>query len=75
MMTDTEISRFDGRAVKDKELIPWEGPTGEDLDRCTLDDHGGGGTQNGWDAEDMFRLNAEKYDVKTSFREDLDGYT
>lgn len=32
-------------------------------------------TQNGWQAQDMFKKNEEKYGVKTTYTDDLKGYT
>ena len=30
---------------------------------------------NGWDANEMFRLNEKKYGVQTSYKENMEGYT
>ncbi len=30
---------------------------------------------NGWEAEDMFKANEEKYGVQTTFKDNLEGYT
>ncbi|UYV61387.1 ATXN2 [Cordylochernes scorpioides] len=36
---------------------------------------GGGGQQNGWDVNEMFRTNAEKYGVTSTYDDNLIGYT
>ncbi|GFY43340.1 ataxin-2 homolog [Trichonephila inaurata madagascariensis] len=70
--TDTAISRFNGQ-VLEKELEPWEGAS-SDTESTVLggDDDDGA---NGWDANDMFRTNAEKYGVKSSYDNTLQEYT
>ncbi|RWS23864.1 ataxin-2-like protein isoform X2, partial [Leptotrombidium deliense] len=71
--TDTEISRFDAQTVgKSKDLVPWEGPPEKD-GLCLEDDVKN--AQNGWDANDMFRLNEEKYQVSSTYDSSLQGYT
>ncbi|XP_064460351.1 ataxin-2-like protein isoform X4 [Ornithodoros turicata] len=73
--TDTAISKFNGQAVE-KPLEPWlDG--GMDGDGLPVLDDGAEGdeTQNGWDANEMFKTNAEKYGVTTSYNSDLSGYT
>lgn len=73
MLTDTEISRTDTRAVsRDRELVPWEAPP----DICDglepLEDHG---NQNGWDPDDMFKTNEEKFKVRSTYEPSLKEYT
>lgn len=70
--TDTAISKFNGQVVE-KELEPWDGGS---ISADSLPDLGGGDEEaNGWDANDMFRTNEEKYGVKSSFDSNLPGYT
>ncbi|XP_042910892.1 ataxin-2-like protein isoform X2 [Parasteatoda tepidariorum] len=70
--TDTAISKFNGQ-VLEKELEPWDGETstGDGL----LDLGTGEEEANGWDPQDMFKTNEEKYGVKSSFDKTLSGYT
>src|SRR5437867_3842567 len=85
MLTDTEISRFDAKQLnRDKELVPWDGGAGDSGDELgDLEDHNGigsvgggcGGAQNGWAAEDMFRTNETKFQVKSDFNPSLSQYT
>ncbi|XP_055953303.1 ataxin-2-like protein isoform X1 [Argiope bruennichi] len=70
--TDTAISRFNGQ-VLEKELEPWEGLTSDTEDTALGGDEDDG--SNGWDANDMFRTNAEKYGVKSSYDNSLQEYT
>lgn len=71
--TDTAISKFNGQ-ITEKQLEPWEGPF-DDVDSCSsliVDDDDG---SNGWDANEMFKMNAEKYGVKSSYDNTLQEYT
>ncbi|GIY02598.1 ataxin-2 homolog [Caerostris extrusa] len=70
--TDTGISRFNGQ-VLEKELEPWDGAS-SDLEDTALGEEDVDGA-NGWDANDMFRLNAEKYGVTSSYDNSLQEYT
>lgn len=72
--TDTAISKFNGQPLE-KPLEPWlDG--GLDGDGVTLDDVvPDGDDTNGWDANEMFKTNAEKYGVTTSYDSALSGYT
>lgn len=74
--TDTEISRFDSQALnKSKDLVPWEEPV-EEYDAGGLEESNPGiTTQNGWDANDMFKVNEEKFKVHTTYDSSLEGYT
>jgi PAB1-binding protein PBP1 len=75
MMTDTEISRFDGRqTIRDKELVPWEAECGDSLEE--LEDHNNGtNAQNGWDPDDMFKTNEERFKVRSTYEPTLKDYT
>ncbi|GFU23901.1 ataxin-2 homolog [Nephila pilipes] len=70
--TDTAISRFNGQ-VLEKELEPWEGASSDTENTLLGGDEDDGA--NGWDANDMFRTNAEKYGVKSSYDNTLQEYT
>ncbi|KAK7499053.1 hypothetical protein BaRGS_00009600 [Batillaria attramentaria] len=68
--TDGAISRNGQSAERDmKELEPWIAESTDD-DNLALES----GT-NGWDAHDMFRRNAEQFDVKSTYDENLSQYT
>ena len=75
--TDTEISGFDEAVLRQpKDLVPWEGG-GDEID---LSLEGGADRRNktqsnGWDAEDMFRMNEEKYNIASTYSDNLEGYT
>ncbi|GBN20349.1 Ataxin-2, partial [Araneus ventricosus] len=70
--TDAAISKFNGQVVE-RELEPWDGGA---LAVDGLVDLGTGEEEaNGWNANDMFRTNEEKYGVKSSFDSNLPGYT
>ncbi|XP_076336905.1 uncharacterized protein LOC143239587 isoform X1 [Tachypleus tridentatus] len=71
--TDSSISKFNGQ-VFEKELEPWEGPL-EGFDGPVSLDSDKGDTKNGWDANEMFRTNAEKYGVTSTYDCTLQGYT
>lgn len=79
--TDTEISRFDSSSLnKNKDLVPWECPQDENLQELgglSLDEQIGSekSNQNGWDADDMFKLNKDKYNVKSTYDSNLSQYT
>ncbi|KAL3185926.1 hypothetical protein MRX96_028797 [Rhipicephalus microplus] len=72
--TDTAISKFNGQ-LGERPLEPWmdggiaDGIGG--LDDPPLD----GEDTNGWDANEMFKTNAEKYGVTTSYDSALSSYT
>uniref|UniRef100_A0A6B0VHH0 Putative translation initiation factor if-2 n=2 Tax=Ixodes ricinus TaxID=34613 RepID=A0A6B0VHH0_IXORI len=72
--TDTAISKFNGQPLE-KPLEPWlDG--GLEGDALVLDDVAPDGDDtNGWDANEMFKTNAEKYGVTTSYDSALSGYT
>ncbi|GIY44699.1 ataxin-2 [Caerostris darwini] len=67
--TDSGISKFNGQ-VSERELEPWDGGSNavDGLELATEN-------ANGWNANDMFRTNEEKYGVKSSFDSNLPGYT
>ncbi|OTF75173.1 ataxin-2-like protein, partial [Euroglyphus maynei] len=90
VMTDSEIAKHDGNAKQHRELVPWDGGDdsidGHDslgLD-SSLDDHSGlslggiggsGNVSNGWKTEDMFKLNESKYNIETTYQDDMSEYT
>ncbi|GFY57361.1 ataxin-2 [Trichonephila inaurata madagascariensis] len=69
--TDTAISKFNGQVVE-RELEPWDGGSlsVDGLELVTSEEEA-----NGWNPNDMFRTNEEKYGVKSSFDSNLPGYT
>ncbi|XP_035224737.1 ataxin-2-like protein [Stegodyphus dumicola] len=71
--TDTAISKYNGQIIE-RELEPWEGASSDSETTVALipEDEDGA---NGWDANDMFRTNAEKYGVKSSYDNSLQEYT
>lgn len=72
--TDTAISKFNGQ-LGERPLEPWMDGSAADgmggLDEPPLD----GEDTNGWDANEMFKTNAEKYGVTTSYDSALSSYT
>lgn len=70
--TDVAISKFNGQIIE-KELEPWHGPNNNVDKLSSLE--GGNEDNNGWDVDDMFRTNAEKYGVVSSYDNSLQGYT
>jgi len=57
-----------------KPLVEWqpeEGTEGEVLEDITLGSRG----ENGWRAEDMFKQNRELYNVGSTYKSNLEGYT
>ncbi|XP_050729991.1 ataxin-2 homolog isoform X4 [Eriocheir sinensis] len=76
---DQVISRYNGQGGE-KPLEPWQGdPSTDDCiglgDENSLGNIPGLPSQNGWDVDDMFRKNEEKYGVTTSYTPDMEGYT
>ncbi|KAG8199837.1 hypothetical protein JTE90_000922 [Oedothorax gibbosus] len=71
--TDTAISKFNG-LIMEKELEPWDGAS-SDSENITLAVEEDSSGANGWDANDMFRTNAEKYGVKSSYDTSMQEYT
>ncbi|XP_014246411.1 ataxin-2 homolog isoform X2 [Cimex lectularius] len=67
--TDLDISKFDGKMVAEKELVPWDDSSSGKTD-VILD-----GTQKGWNANEMFRWNEKMYGVKSDFDPELSLYT
>lgn len=54
---------------EEKELEPWDGANG-DTELIELD-----GNANGWDPNEMFHKNEEKYGVKSTYDQNMSGYT
>ncbi|XP_022239407.1 ataxin-2-like protein [Limulus polyphemus] len=71
--TDSSISKFNGQ-ILEKELEPWEEPP-EGFDRTISLEPNKEDAKNGWDANEMFRTNAEKYGVTSTYDSTLQGYT
>lgn len=69
--TDAAISKFNGQ-LAERPLEPWmDGGAADGL----LEDPPLDGDTNGWDANEMFRTNEEKYGVTTSYDSTLPTYT
>ncbi|KAK3084029.1 hypothetical protein FSP39_007045 [Pinctada imbricata] len=71
--TDTAISKCNSNhmeAAEMRELQPWEGGEGEEIGALDSRD-----SPNGWDPNDMFRTNAERFNVKSSYDDSLSQYT
>lgn len=64
-----------GLNPSERELVPWVADDGDipDDGHLLLDGHES--AQNGWDADDMFKINKEKFQVKTNYDPNLTGYT
>ena len=78
--TDTQISSSasgggsGGLNGEMRQLERWVGD--EDDDSAGVDlSLGGGDGENGWRAEEMFEKNRVLYNVGTSFKSNLEGYT
>ncbi|XP_065831326.1 ataxin-2-like isoform X2 [Oscarella lobularis] len=70
--TDTEISKCNG-VIRDKEFEPWTADEADVNPVSNLEDATKFG--GGWDAEDMFRTNRKKFNVKSSYNETMTEYT
>ncbi|XP_013786371.2 ataxin-2-like [Limulus polyphemus] len=70
--TDSSISKFNGQIVE-RELEPWEGPP--EVFDGTVSLESNDDTKNGWDPNEMFKTNAEKYGVTSTYDSTLQGYT
>ncbi|XP_055305577.1 ataxin-2 homolog isoform X4 [Sitodiplosis mosellana] len=74
--TDTAISKCNGSRFDEKELEPWQfdgesNSINGDVDiNLELD-----GNANGWDVNDMFSFNEQRYGVQSTFDQSLSGYT
>ncbi|XP_060067844.1 ataxin-2-like protein isoform X3 [Ylistrum balloti] len=70
--TDSAISKHNGQTGESplRELQPWVGEDGDELGGLE-----GGDPANGWDANEMFRTNAEQFNVKSTYDETLKMYT
>ena len=55
-----------------KALEQWE-PDADEIHMQGLDLNSGGA--NGWSASEMFKMNATKFQVESTFKDNLEGYT
>ncbi len=71
--TDAQISggASSGLNGEMRELEKWEPDAGEDFEVDMQLDK----TENGWKAEDMFMVNKRDYDVGSTYKDNLEGYT
>lgn len=73
--TDTVISKCNGSRLDEKELEPWQfdeeksSLNGDEIS-LELDNNA-----NGWDVNDMFSFNEQRYGVQSTFDQSLSGYT
>eukprot|EP00918_Siedleckia_nematoides_P097765 GHVU01214148.1.p1 GENE.GHVU01214148.1~~GHVU01214148.1.p1 ORF type:complete len:950 (+),score=116.10 GHVU01214148.1:44-2893(+) len=70
--TDGAISKSYNGQTPEKELTPWEGDPSMDVE---LDTAAESVNNNGWDPNDMFRINRERYHVESSYDPSLKQYT
>ncbi|XP_013784942.1 ataxin-2-like, partial [Limulus polyphemus] len=70
--TDSSIRKFNGQIVE-RELEPWEGPPKVFDGTVSLESNED--TKNEWDPTEMFKTNAEKYGVTSTYDSTLQGYT
>ncbi|XP_076344586.1 uncharacterized protein LOC143244216 isoform X2 [Tachypleus tridentatus] len=70
--TDCSIIKFSGQ-VLERELKPWEGPPEVTDGTGSLESNEE--TKNGWNPNEMFKTNAEKYGVTSTYDSTLQGYT
>ncbi|XP_055861718.1 ataxin-2-like isoform X2 [Biomphalaria glabrata] len=72
--TDSAIaSRSNGSSTEGqlRQLQPWQDDDAQDINpNLSLDDKNGG-----WEAKEMFAVNNEKFNVQSSFNEDMNEYT
>ncbi|XP_069135926.1 ataxin-2-like protein isoform X8 [Argopecten irradians] len=70
--TDSAISKHNGQSGESplRELQPWEGGDGDDVGGLE-----GGDPTNGWDPNEMFRTNEEKFHCKSTYDDSLKLYT
>lgn len=70
--TDAAISKSNGQVLERdlRELQPWDGEGGEELGAALNAD-----SSNGWDADEMFRRNAEQFNVQSTYDDSLKQYT
>ncbi|XP_022254088.1 ataxin-2-like protein isoform X3 [Limulus polyphemus] len=71
--TDSSISKFNGE-IFERELEPWEGHS-DGYDETISLDSDRKEAKNGWDPNEMFRKNAEKFGVTSTYDSTLQGYT
>nr|XP_022342610.1 ataxin-2-like protein isoform X1 [Crassostrea virginica] len=69
--TDSAISKCNSNHTEGdlKVLQPWEGGEGDELGGLERE------SSNGWDPNEMFRTNAEKFNVQTKYDDSLTQYT
>lgn len=75
--TDGEIANLDGnrKAGAPRDLVPWDG--GDDEKNCldTLENSNGIPNGKGWEAEDMLNYNAKKFNINSTYRDEMPEYT
>lgn len=74
--TDGAISKnYSGILLAERELEPWDGANEELQTTNSANSLDAEEESKGWDANEMFRTNAEKYNVKSTYDSSLQGYT
>ncbi|KAG1659467.1 Ataxin-2 [Nymphon striatum] len=69
--TDSVISKKANGKVEERELEPWDDPLIEGEDGSTA----GLAEDSGWDVNEMFKTNQDKYGVTSTYDSSLAGYT
>lgn len=68
--TDPAIAKLNNGGITEKELQPWESDQDGSLEALEK-----GQSSNGWAPEEMFHINADKFDIKSSYDPSLAQYT
>lgn len=71
--TDEAISRKLNGQISEKELQPWESDYDHEGSLGSIE--GDSSASNGWDAREMFRTNAEQFNVHSTYDSSLHQYT
>lgn len=63
------------KAGAPRDLVPWDG--GDDEKNCldTLENSNGIPNGKGWEAEDMLNYNAKKFNINSTYRDEMPEYT